>query len=242
VWVASGDYKTETDGTCTAFEPIRCHTFITESTFGLPIYRWRPQEEVFDEVAAWWRANRESKRASVIFGYALGKAQRLIAGLAGREQGPILTHGAVERLNAEYRASGIDLPTTIYAAAAREKADASGAIVVAPPLATNSAWLRRFGRISTAFASGWMSVRGARRRRSVDRGFVLSDHVDWPALLEAIEATGAQRVWVTHGYREPVVRWLREHGLEAEVVASLWEGESDEEGAEGVDAEGASEE
>lgn len=237
VWVVSGDYKAEPDATCTPFEPIRCHTFITESTFGLPIYRWRPQREVFDEIAEWWRANREAGRASVIFGYALGKAQRLIAGLAGREEGPILTHGAVERLNRVYRASGVQLPATTHAAAATERADASGALVVAPPLATNSPWLNRFGAISTAFASGWMRVRGTRRRRSVDRGFALSDHVDWPALLAAIEATGAERVWVTHGYREPVVRWLRERGLEAEAIASLWEGETDEEGADDVAAE-----
>jgi putative mRNA 3-end processing factor len=237
VWVVSGDYKAEADPTCTPFEPVRCHTFITESTFGLPIYRWRPQDEVFDQIAHWWEGNRRANRASVLFGYALGKAQRLLAGLVGREQGPILTHGAVERLNGEYRRSGVVLPTTTWAADARGKADALGALVIAPPSAAGSTWLRRFGKISTAFASGWMQVRGTRRRRSVDRGFVVSDHVDWPSLLGAIRDTGAERVWVTHGYREPVVRWLREHGLEAEAVASLWEGESDAEGAEEPDAE-----
>ena len=229
VWVVSGDYKTEPDPTCTPFEPVRCHTFVTESTFGLPIYRWAPQAEVFAEVRAWWRANREAGRASVLFGYALGKAQRLLAGVLGAEEGPIFTHGAVERLNGDYRESGIALPPTTYAGAAPRSQDWSGALIVAPPSAAGSPWIRRFGAASTAFASGWMRIRGARRRRSVDRGFVLSDHVDWPALLDAVDATGADRVWVTHGYREPVVRWLREHGLEAEAVVSRWEGEPESE-------------
>lgn len=229
VWVVSGDYKTEPDPTCTHFEPVRCHTFVTESTFGLPIYRWAPQAEVFAEVRAWWRANRDAGRASVLFGYALGKAQRLLAGVLGAEEGPIFTHGAVERLNQDYRESGIALPPTTHAGSASRSQDWRGALIVAPPSAAGSTWLRRFGAASTAFASGWMRIRGARRRRSVDRGFVLSDHVDWPALLDAVDATGAERVWVTHGYREPVVRWLREHGLQAEAVASRWEGEPESE-------------
>jgi putative mRNA 3-end processing factor len=231
VWVVSGDYKTEPDSTCTPFEPVRCHTFVTESTFGLPIYRWQPQSEVFGEIEDWWGRNRDAGRASVLYGYALGKAQRLLAGLLGREQGPILTHGAVERLNREYRESGIALPDTTYAGASVGRADASGALVIAPPSAAGTTWLRRFGSLSSAFASGWMRVRGARRRRGVDRGFVLSDHVDWPALLHAVEATGAERVWVTHGYREPLVRLLRERGLDAEPIASRWEGERDDEGS-----------
>lgn len=227
VWVVSGDYKTEPDPTCTPFEPIACHTFVTESTFGLPIYRWAPQAETFAEVAAWWRDNRDAGRASVLYGYALGKAQRLLAGLIDADVGPIYTHGAVERLNQDYRDSGIALPPTTHAGSAPRGADRVGALIVAPPSAAGTTWLRRFGTISTAFASGWMRIRGARRRRSLDRGFVISDHVDWPALLGAIEATGAQRVWVTHGYREPVVRWLAERGIEAQAVASRWEGETD---------------
>jgi putative mRNA 3-end processing factor len=184
---------------------------------------------VFADVGAWWRANREAGRASVLFGYALGKAQRLLAGLLGAEEGPIFTHGAVERLNQDYRESGIALPPTTYAGAAPRNQDWGGALIVAPPSAAGSTWIRRFGAASSAFASGWMRIRGARRRRSVDRGFVLSDHVDWPALLDAVSATGAERVWVTHGYREPVVRWLREQGLQAEAVASRWEGEPESE-------------
>jgi putative mRNA 3-end processing factor len=246
VWVVSGDYKTEPDATCTPFEPVRCHTFITESTFGLPIYRWPPQAEVFGQVNAWWRANAAAGRASVLFGYALGKAQRLLAGLDA-SVGPVYTHGAVEKLTGDYRAAGVPLPPTLPVSAAPRGTDFAGAMVVAPPSAAGTPWMRRFGAASTAFASGWMRIRGARRRRATDRGFVLSDHVDWPALLASVEATGAERVWVTHGYREPVVRWLREHGLEAEAVASRWEGEADDadvdaaDGADEAPADGAGE-
>jgi putative mRNA 3-end processing factor len=227
VWVVSGDYKTEADPTCTPFEPVRCHTFVTESTFGLPIYRWRPDREVFAGIDAWWRRNAEEGRASLLFGYALGKAQRLLAGI-DPSIGPIYTHGAVERLTEDYRATGIALPPTRSPMTEPRRHDWGGAMVVAPPSAHGTPWMRRFGAASTAFASGWMRVRGHRRRRAVDRGFVLSDHVDWPSLLSAVAATGAECVWVTHGYREPVVRWLREHGLQAQSVASRWEGESDE--------------
>ncbi len=188
VWVVSGDYKTEPDPTCTPFEVVRCHTFVTESTFGLPIYRWRPQAEVFAEMRDWWRANAEAGRASVVYAYALGKAQRVMAGLLDAGIGPIYTHGAVERLTRDYRESGIALPPTQYASGFPRGHPFAGSLVVAPPSAAGSTWLRRFGAVSTAFASGWMQIRGARRRRALDRGFVLSDHVDWPALLAAIDA------------------------------------------------------
>jgi putative mRNA 3-end processing factor len=227
VWVVSGDYKTDPDPTCTPFEPIRCHTFVTESTFGLPIYRWPRQAEVFDEINTWWRANAAAGRTSLLLGYALGKAQRLLAGL-DPAIGPILTHGAVERMTSVYREGGIELPPTRYAGAAGSRADATGAIVIAPPYADASPWARRFGNHSTGFASGWMMVRGARRQRSLDRGFALSDHVDWPSLMAAIEATGAGEVWVTHGYTDTVVRWLRERGIDARAVQTRFEGEKDE--------------
>jgi putative mRNA 3-end processing factor len=225
VWVVSGDYKTAPDTTCDAWEPIRCHTFITESTFGLPIYRWPSQADVFASINAWWHDNAAAGRASLLFGYSLGKAQRLIAGL-DPSIGPILVHGAVDRMTELYRAAGVVLPPTTYATTARDTA--VGAIVVAPPSVDGSVWARRFGAHSTAFASGWMLVRGARRRRSVDRGFTLSDHVDWPQLQAAIDATGATRVLVTHGFTAPVVRWLRDRGLDADVLATRYEGERDD--------------
>jgi putative mRNA 3-end processing factor len=231
VWVVSGDYKTDPDPTCTPFEPVRCHTFITESTFGLPIYRWPAQAEVFGEINSWWEANAGSGKTSMLYGYTLGKAQRLIAGL-DPAIGPILTHGAVERMTAAYRAAGVVLPPTRYAGTAERGTELSRAIVLAPPHASGSSWTRRFGSQSTAFASGWMLVRGARRRRALDRGFALSDHVDWPNLLRTIDATGAAEVWVTHGFTGPVVRWLCEHGLDARAVQTRFEGERDDEVAD----------
>ncbi|HEX5971512.1 MAG TPA: ligase-associated DNA damage response exonuclease [Gemmatimonadaceae bacterium] len=239
VWVVSGDYKTEPDATCTAFEVARCHTFVTESTFGLPIYTWRPQAEVFRELRDWWRDNAAEGRASVVYGYALGKAQRILAGVLDADIGPIYTHGAVERLTRDYRDAGVTLPPTTAVATMPKGTRFGGSLVVAPPSAAGSTWLRRFGDHSTAFASGWMRVRGARRRRGLDRGFVLSDHVDWPSLLNTIHTTGAECVWVTHGYREPVARFLEERGLRTRTIASQWEGEGDgDDAGVAADAEG----
>lgn len=225
VWVVSGDYKTDADPTCDAWEPVRCHTFITESTFGLPLYRWPASAAVFRDVNAWWAANAEAGTVSLLFGYGLGKAQRLLAGL-DPSIGPILLHGAVDRMTTLYREAGVPLPATEYAGTAR--AIDRRSVVIAPPSADGSTWARKFGAQSTAFASGWMLVRGARRRRSVDRGFALSDHVDWPQLLHAISATGASRVLVTHGFTGAVVRWLREQGLDADALATRYEGERDD--------------
>jgi putative mRNA 3-end processing factor len=219
VWVASGDYFTsghthDTNTTCAAFEPVRCHCFITESTFGLPIYRWPPQAELMAEINAWWAANAAAGRASLLLGYSFGKAQRLLAGVdAGI--GPIVVHGAVEPLNEAYRAAGVALPPTLRLEAVQDKTSLQRALVVAPPAVLGSAWARKLGEQSDAFASGWMQLRGARRRQGVDRGFVLSDHADWPGLQQAIAATGASRVIVTHGYEAVMVRWLQQQGLEA---------------------------
>jgi putative mRNA 3-end processing factor len=219
VWVASGDYFTsghthDTNTTCAAFEPVRCHCFITESTFGLPIYRWRPQAELMAEINTWWAANAAAGRASLLLGYSFGKAQRMLAGVdAGI--GPIAVHGAVEPLNEAYRAAGVALPPTLRLEAVQDKTLLRRALVVAPPAVLGSAWARKLGEQSDAFASGWMQLRGARRRQGVDRGFVLSDHADWPGLQQAIAATGASRVIVTHGYEAVMVRWLQQQGLEA---------------------------
>ena len=213
VWVASGDYKIEADATCTPFEPVPCDTFITESTFGLPIYRWQPEREVFADINDWWRGNAEAGRASVMQCYSFGKAQRILSGL-DPSIGPIICHGAVQALNQVYRDEGVRLPPTVMVGDVAK--DAIGrSIVIAPPSAAGSPWIKRFGDFSDAFASGWMQLRGARRRRGVDRGFVLSDHADWPGLMQAITATGAQRVIVTHGSIAVLVRWLQQQGLQA---------------------------
>jgi len=225
VWVVSGDYKLDPDPTCEAFAPVRCDTFITESTFGLPVYRWRTPGEIFAGVEAWWRANAAAGRASVIFAYAFGKAQRILASVDD-SIGPIVVHGAVEALNRGYRECGVRLPATRMVGELGTKEDFGGALVVAPPSAQSSPWMKRFGDYSDAFASGWMAIRGARRRRAVDQGFVLSDHADWQSLNRAVEATGAQRVFVTHGHSAPLVQWLNERGLEAYSMKTEFEGEA----------------
>ena len=240
VAVVTGDYKTEPDRTCTAFELVKCHLFVTETTFGLPIYRWRPEAQILEEIHSWWQGNQSQGKASLLIGYALGKAQRALAGL-DPSVGPIFLHGAVKRVTDAYRQTGIELPETKQVWEATRGYDWSKTIVVAPPSANGTPWVRRFGDHSTAFMSGWMAIRGARRRRAVDRGFVLSDHIDWPALLETIEATGAERVWATHGYSQQVVRYLQEMGKDASVLPTRWEGEQDDSGAQEAKEEAAAE-
>lgn len=227
VWVVSGDYKLADDPTCAAFEPVRCHTFLTESTFGLPVYRWAPSGAVIAEILGWWQANARDGKTSLLLCYALGKAQRVLAGLAGAD-GQIVVHGAVERINLVYRAAGVALAPTRMVGEAPRGADWKGALVLAPPSALGSPWTRRFNKVSSGFASGWMRVRGQRRRRALDRGFALSDHADWPALHTAIAATGAERVLVTHGNAGPLARFLGEQGVRAEVLATRFMGEAAE--------------
>jgi putative mRNA 3-end processing factor len=232
-WVASGDYKLENDGLSPAFEPLRCHAFITESTFGLPIYRWRPQAEIFAAIDLWRRENIAAGRASLLYAYALGKAQRLL-GHVDPSLGPIVCHGAIEAINAIYRAAGIALPPTRLATEIENKREFARALILAPPSAAASPWLKRFGDYSDALASGWMQVRGNRRRRGLDRGFALSDHADWPGLVIAIRATGAERILVTHGSAEALTRYLRETGLDARTLETAYGDDEDAPGDSGT--------
>ena len=227
VWVVSGDYKREPDPTCTSFEVVPCDVFITEATFGLPVYRWEAQSAIWDEINAWWQHNTEQGKTSILYGYSLGKAQRILAGVDA-SLGEIYTHGAVENLTEVYRQSGITMPKTTYATDTERK-DFSGTLIVAPPSARGTKWIRRFGNVSQGFVSGWMRIRGVRRQRAVDRGFVLSDHVDWTDLIRTIEDTGASRIGVTHGYVPVVVRYLRELGHNAFGIDTRYRGEQDEE-------------
>ena len=228
IWVASGDYKLTPDATCAPFEFVRCHKFITEATFGLPIYRWTPTEIVFEQINEWWRRNRERGKVSLIGAYSLGKAQRVMNGV-DRSIGKIFTHGAVERLTEAYRQLGVDLPETKYVGDVENKKDFAGSLVVAPPSAIGSNWVRHFGSHSTGFASGWMIVRGARRRKAVDRGFVLSDHADWGELQTAIRETHAETVFVTHGFIPELVRWLNENNINAKPLKTQYVGEEETE-------------
>ena len=224
VWVVSGDYKTVADGLSEPFEPVRCHAFITECTFGLPVFSWTPQDALTEQVNGWWQANRDAGRFSLLGAYALGKAQRLLATVdAGI--GPILTHGAIENTNAVLRAQGIALPDTIRVTPDLDLNAYPGALVLATPGALAQPWARRFNPRASAFASGWMALRGVRRRRAMDRGFVVSDHADWAGLNAAIRETGATRIFPTHGYTTAFTRWLTEQGYDARPVATEYEGE-----------------
>jgi len=239
VWVISGDYKIEPDGASTPFEPVPCHAFISESTFGLPIYRWPDAADVGVEINRWWAQNADAGRVSVIFAYALGKAQRILR-LVDPAIGPIFCHGAIEPINEICRAAGIALPSVSPVAGA-DKTSFARALIIAPPSAAGGSWLRRFGLYSDAFASGWMQVRGNRRRRGVDRGFVLSDHADWTGLLTAISATGASRIFLTHGFVQPLTRYLCERGFDARPMSTEYgdDGQDEITGAEANSTEQA---
>jgi putative mRNA 3-end processing factor len=201
--------------------------FVTESTFGLPVFRWRATESIISEINQWWRASQSLGRTCVLYVYSLGKAQRILSEIDA-SIGPILLHGAVDRVTGVYREAGIELPQTLYASPEVARANRGRALVLAPPSAIQSPWVRKFGDVSTAIASGWMQIRGMRRRRAVDRGFVLSDHADWEGLLSAIRQTGAERVKVTHGYAAILARWLNETGIAASTLATPYEGEASE--------------
>jgi putative mRNA 3-end processing factor len=228
VWVISGDYKRAPDPSCERYEVVPCDTFITEATFGLPIYRWDSVDHVIEALLGWWDANAAASRASVLFCYALGKAQRVLAELGLRTARTVFVHGAVDALLDAYRDEGSRFAETVPVGTRRKGESFAGELIIAPPSALGSPWLRRFGDASTGFASGWMRVRSHRRRRGFDRGFVLSDHVDWPALLRTIEQTGAQRVLATHGYSDSLARYLREIGLAAEPLETLFGDEVEE--------------
>jgi putative mRNA 3-end processing factor len=225
VWVASGDYKTEPDLLSQPFEPVRCHTFITESTFGLPIYQWRSQADIFNEINQWWKENQSMDKVSILFGYSLGKAQRILQNL-DTSLGKIFVHGAIWHTNEALRLDGIALPEVTRVSREIPSQEYRGGLVLAPPSAIATPWIRKFAPYATASASGWMTLRGAKRRKALDRGFVLSDHADWNGLNTAIEATGAQRVYVTHGYKSAFARYLTEKGIEAYEADTLFEGES----------------
>jgi len=214
IWVVSGDYKTEPDHITEEFELVKCHTFVTESTFGLPVYQWPSQQAVFQEINAWWSSNRHKGVTSVISAYTLGKAQRIIQNV-DHEIGPVYCHSSVEETNKVLRNAGLKLRATKEITEQQTKTDLRGSLVIAPGTALVSSWMRRFGEYSTAAASGWMILRGRKNWYHVDKGFVLSDHADWMGLNSTIAATGCDMVIVTHGYSEIFARWLRQQGYQA---------------------------
>ncbi|MCC5920363.1 MAG: ligase-associated DNA damage response exonuclease [Cyclobacteriaceae bacterium] len=225
-WGVSGDYKVENDGISQAWEPAICDHFITECTFGLPIYKWDPQEVVFDEINQWWQANASQGICSIITAYALGKAQRIMEGI-DPSIGPVYLHGAVYNATSALRADGAQLRDFPKVEGREKKDDYRGALIIATPAALGSAWVNKFKPFRTAMASGWMRIRGNQRRRAADRGFVLSDHVDWDGMMKAIKASGAQYIYPTHGNTATVAKYLNEIGYHAQEVQTLFEGESE---------------
>ncbi|MCC4586809.1 ligase-associated DNA damage response exonuclease [Xanthomonas sp. NCPPB 1067] len=216
VWVASGDYKRQLDPTCKPFEVVPCDTFITEATFGLPVYRWPETAAVAADIVAWRRECAERGEAAILYCYALGKAQRVLAELRAWDTQPALLHGAIATGVEVYRQAGIPMLDTQPVSEHARGADYAGQLVLAPPSAAGSTWIRRFRHAQQGFASGWMRIRGNRRRRNYDRGFVVSDHADWPDLLRTIDDTGARRVIATHGNTDALIQHLRERGVAAE--------------------------
>jgi putative mRNA 3-end processing factor len=227
VWVASGDYKTENDGVCAAFEPVRCNVFITESTFGLPIYNWQPQAVIFDNIRQWIGENQQAGKQSVLLGYSLGKAQRLLYHLKDVTE-QIWAHGAIYIVNEVLRAHGWPMPALHRIMPDTPKSAYKNSLIIGPPSAADSSWMRRFNPYALGVCSGWMQVRGNMRRRNADAGFALSDHADWNGLLEAMKATGAEMVYTTHGFSSVFARYLRENGIAAEEVKTAY-GDTDEE-------------
>ena len=221
VVVVSGDYKRDPDPTCVPFEPVPCDVFVTESTFGLPVYRWPPMTQVIDDLLAWWDDCARRQVPAVLFCYALGKAQRILAELALRTERTVHLHGAMLKLVESYREAGVRMvPTEPVSESARGR-DFAGELILAPPSAAGAPWMKRFAKASTGFASGWMQIRGNRRRRGYDRGFVVSDHADWPGLIRSVEESHASLIYVTHGDGETLIRHLRDLGHDAQSLRIL---------------------
>ncbi len=226
IWVVSGDYKLEDDHFCTPFEPVSCHVFITESTFGLPIYKWQPQQQVFDEIDAWHAQNKTEGKASLLMGYSLGKMQRILTNIKQTGE-TIYAHGAVYNVNETLRMAGYNVPPLTLITKETDRKLFQGALVLAPPSADGSSWAKKFAPVSLGYCSGWMAIRGAKNRRAIDQGFVLSDHVDWPDLNTAVRATGAEKVYVTHGFTSVFARWLNECGIDAAEVKTMYGNEEE---------------
>ncbi len=227
VWVVSGDYKTEDDGLSGAFEPVTCNTFISESTFGLPIYTWKKQEIIYADIQNWILNNQAKGKTSVITAYSLGKAQRVLQ-CAAAITNKIFVHGAIWNTHQALVNAGIQLPDVKRVTPDVPKEEYKNAVIIAPPSADGTPWMKKFTPYSVGICSGWMQVRGNIRRRNADAGFALSDHADWQGLLSAVKATGAQKVFVTHGFQAAFSRYLTENGIEAAEVKTEYGTEDDE--------------
>jgi putative mRNA 3-end processing factor len=229
VWVVSGDYKLEDDGLSGAFEPVPCHVFITESTFGLPIYQWKPQAEIYNNIRNWIAGNQLKGKTSVLIAYSLGKAQKILQPIA-QATDKIFAHGAVYNVHQVLLNNGWRLPSIERVLPEQTKETFKNVVVIAPPSADGTPWMKKFGSYAVGVCSGWMQVRGNYRRRNADAGFALSDHADWNGLLKAVKATGAEMVYVTHGFQSVFSRYLNEQGIQSFEVKTAYSptGEADE--------------
>lgn len=217
VWVVSGDYKLVNDGVCLPFEPVRCHVFVTESTFALPLYAWPEQENIFADMNTWWQKNQSEGKTTVILAYALGKAQRILKNI-DLSIGPIYAHGAIETVNEIFRTMGHPLPKTYPLKNDTPHRNLSRALILAPPTSLESTWLKQLGKSQVGVSSGKALVQSAQKNRSLHREFVLSDHADWPDLNHAIKLSRAEKIYTTHGHSTIFARWLRETGIDAEAM------------------------
>lgn len=226
VWVVSGDYKVVNDGISGQFEPVACNTFITESTFGLPIYKWKTPQQINTGIQNWVIKNQAEGKTSVLIAYSLGKAQRVLKAIAEVTQN-IFVHGAIYNIQETLLNAGWSLPAVKRVTTDTKKDELAGSVVVAPPSADGTPWMKKFARYNVGVCSGWMQVRGNARRRNVDAGFAMSDHADWPGLLQAVKATGAEKVFVTHGFQATFSRYLNENGIEAAEVKTEYGNDED---------------
>lgn len=216
VTVFTGDYKTNPDNLTVPFQPVKCHTFITESTFGLPVYHWQDDKVIQQQMQNWVLNNQQQNKTSVFVGYSLGKSQRIMSLLDGCA--PMYVHNSIYQLNEVIKNSGIKLPNADLWQATTNKNDLQNNIVIVPPALIGSHMIKRIPNAAIALCSGWMQIRGHRRWQAVDAGFVVSDHADWNGLITAVKATDAEQVYVTHGYQETFSRYLNEIGISAAEV------------------------
>ncbi len=227
VWVVSGDYKLDNDGICSPFEPVKCDVFVTESIYGLPIFKWEAQHKIYDDMNRWWAENISRNMVSILIGYPLGKAQRIISNI-DLSIGEVYAHSSIENINQVLRANGTFIPKVKMIDPTVDPTQLKRALILAPPSSLNTPWIEKFSPSSVAFASGWMSLRNARRKRNLDMGFALSDHADWNQLRKAVLESGARTVYLTHGYSSSFSRWLSECNIEVKEVSTKFHGEIDE--------------
>lgn len=230
ITVFTGDYKTNADSLTIPFQPVKCHTFITESTFGLPVYHWQEDAILKQQMQNWVYSNQKQNKTSVFVGYSLGKSQRIMSLLD--DCAPMLVHNAIYQLNEVIRNSGIKLPKADLWQATTDKNLIQNNIVIVPPALVGSNMIKRIPNAAIALCSGWMQIRGHRRWQAVDAGFVVSDHADWNGLISAVKATEAEQVYVTHGYQETFARYLNEIGIPATEVKTEYGSNEDTEAVE----------